>query len=327
MSVYSRISLIDLSPFHIGRGTDNYDTSSCEISSDMLVSALASMRAENGKTGDLSKFIDSFILSSAFPFYGKHYFLPRIPGKINVTIKGSDESTYRKLLKNIKYIEDKLWMELMTSKESIDIDKGQLKGDYLLASTIPDFKEPIKHVVMQRVKVPQDNSKESEPFYFEWNFVRSDSGLYCLLKCDDDTKPEILSLFEQLGVSGIGSDKNIGGGHFKISSDSYEIPDMESTNAKVLLSTYIPSQDELNNLNLSSSKYELILRGGYMAGSECEEFRHLHRKSVYMFNTGSKFKTSADIKGIVVDLAPDWNDPRMHPVYRSGKAFTVNINI
>ena len=93
----------------------------------------------------------------------------------------------------------------------------------------------------------------------------------------------------------------------------------------MLLSLYIPTEGELGLLNLPESKYELVLRGGYMAGSNEEDFKHLRKKSVYALSVGSIFPTMAKLSGKIVDLKPAWNDERMHPVYRSGKPFLVPI--
>ena len=46
-----------------------------------------------------------------------------------------------------------------------------------------------------------------------------------------------------------------------------------------------------------------------------------------MFNVGSVFASTQSIVGKVVDLKPEWNDDKMHPVFRSGKPFVVPKNI
>lgn len=93
----------------------------------------------------------------------------------------------------------------------------------------------------------------------------------------------------------------------------------------MLLSLYIPSEEEIKELNLQQAKYEIIRRGGYMAGSQIEDFRHLLKKSIYMFNTGSVFLCTNQIEGKIVNLQPDWNDADMHPVYRSGRPMYIPI--
>ena len=74
MATYTIIKLKNLSPLHIGTGKENYDFSAAELQSDTLSAALAAIRAQKGKTDDLAEFLDSFKLSSAFPFIDNHFF-------------------------------------------------------------------------------------------------------------------------------------------------------------------------------------------------------------------------------------------------------------
>ena len=85
--------------------------------------------------------------------------------------------------------------------------------------------------------------------------------------------------------------------------------------------------DETGFLNLSQSKYTLLLRGGYMAGSREESLRHLRKKSIYAFGVGSVFLTTQPLKGKIVDLRPNWNDERMHTVLRSGRPFCLPVKL
>jgi hypothetical protein len=65
-----------------------------------------------------------------------------------------------------------------------------------------------------------------------------------------------------------------------------------------------------------------------MAGSQENDFWHLRKKSVYMFGVGTILKSTETLKGKIVDLRPaEYNDSRMHPVYRSGKPFVVPVKI
>ena len=143
------------------------------------------------------------------------------------------------------------------------------------------------------------------------------------LSSDED----ILALFKQLGEVGLGTDKNIGGGKFEIEVAQLSISEVNTANAIMLLSLFIPTEKELPRLNLPNSRYELLQRGGYIAGSQDVMFRHLRKKSVYMFNIGSVFSTTIPIRGRVIDLRPDWQDKQLHPVFRSGKPFVVPIKM
>jgi CRISPR type III-A-associated RAMP protein Csm4 len=127
----------------------------------------------------------------------------------------------------------------------------------------------------------------------------------------------------------LGTDKNVGGGKFEVdrNTERVDFDFVESANASMLLSLYIPTEQEVGMLNLPESRYELVIRGGYMAGSDEEDFKHLRKKSVYAFSVGSIFPTTTKLSGKIVDLKPSWNDERMHPVYRSGKPFFVPIKV
>ena len=217
----------------------------------------------------------------------------------------------------------------MISGAKIEVDTTQLHGAFLSSASNLDFSLPMNHAGNQRVMVPRADNRDAIPFTFEWTYFRqgeNGSGLYCLIDAKPETKEEIISLFEILGSLGIGSDKTVGGGQFEVVSDEVELPIVKG-NGKMILSSYIPTDEEISKLNLQNSSYSIIKRGGFMAGSSSEKNRHLRRKTIYMFEAGSVFPTQIELKGKVVDLAPEWNANDIHPVYRSGRPLCVNINI
>ena len=175
--------------------------------------------------------------------------------------------------------------------------------------------------------MPRNDGADAEPFFFDWTYYQENAGLYCLLNAHDTMIGELLDLFQLLGENGLGTDKNVGGGKFEVDRNTERVnfDFVESANASMLLSLYIPTEQEVDLLKLHDSSYELTLRGGYMAGSHEEDFRHLWKKSVYAFSVGSIFPTTAKLCGKIVDLKPSWNDERIHSVYRSGKPFFVPI--
>lgn len=328
MALLTRIKLKNMSPLHIGTGRDSYDISSPTLSSDVLSSALASVRVMMGKSNDINEFLRTFTISSAFPYDHDNYFLPRPNGRLNIRVKNLEESEYRKKLKKLRYISEPVWNRLAKG-ELVEIDQDQLYGEFLINNPVKDYKVPMTRISNQRVSVPRGDDHDATPFMFEWTFFRhgeTESGLYCLIDCDRAVKDEIISLFQTLGTLGIGSDRTVGGGHFEIEVDEVESPHIEG-NAILLLSTYIPQEDEIGELNLSNSNYSLIKRGGFMAGSSKENFRHLRKKTVYMFDTGSVFLTKNALKGTIVNLAPEWKESETHPVYRSGRPLYINIKM
>jgi CRISPR type III-A-associated RAMP protein Csm4 len=325
MATYTIFKLKNLTPLHIGTGKENYDFSADDLQSDTISAALAAIRALQGKSDDIEQFLNSFTISSAFPYSSEHYFLPKMQGKLNVEVKDVNKDEKRKELKKIKYIEIPLW-ERLSANEQLKVADNQLQKKFLLANAL-EFIQPAKSQVMQRVTVPRSDGQDAEPFYFDWTYFNAKGGLYFLINASTEVEEELLDLFEQLGEAGIGTDRNIGGGKFEVEKDTIEIKDQPKANATMLLSLFVPTKQELEKIYLTNSRYQLLLRGGFMAGSVEEDFRHLRKKSVYMFGVGSVFPIKETLQGKVVNLTPEWNDERMHPVYRSGKPFYLPVTI
>jgi CRISPR type III-A-associated RAMP protein Csm4 len=324
MPTFNVIKLKNLTPLHIGTGKEHYDFSATDLHSDTLSAALAALRTQQGKT-DVEDFLNSFTLSSAFPFFEKTCFLPKLQGKIRVEVEDKKEEEYRKELKKLKFIAADLWSSLVQGN-TLKVKQGQLQKEFLVPSETT-FDKPCQSQVNQRVSVPRADNQDAEPFFFNWTYFNEKAGLYVLTDATGEKFDELKRLFELLGETGLGTDRNVGGGKFEVEGMTLSLPDVANTNHTLLLSLFIPTEDELQGLNLQSARYELLLRGGYMAGSNIEGFRHLRKRSIYMFNVGSLFPTTQALKGKVVNLAPAWNDERMHPVFRSGRPFQLKVKI
>lgn len=325
MATYTIVKLKNLTPLHIGTGKENYDFSADDLQSDTISAALAAIRAQSGKSNDIESFLNSFSISSAFPYSASHYFLPKAQGKINVEVEGSNKEAKRKELKKIKYIEIPLWEKLIFN-EQVAVKEHQLQQNYLLANA-SEFSHPAKSHVMQRVTIPRGDGQDAEPFYFDWTYFNQEGGLYFFVDAKQEVVEEIVELSKLLGDAGLGTDRNVGGGKFEAEAETIEIHDNPKSNATMLLSLYVPTKQELEKIELTNSRYQLLIRGGYMAGSTEEDFRHLRKKSIYMFGVGSVFLTKETLQGKVVNLTPVWNDTRMHPVFRSGKPFYLPVTI
>ena len=324
MATYTLVKFKNMTPLHMGTGKENYDFSATMLQSDTLYSALAAIRVQMDANTDVETFLDSFVVSSAFPYAGDCYFLPKPQGRVDISVIDGDEYISRKKLKKLKFLESSLWNKII-SGEKTEVKQAQLQGSFLLKTSDEDFDRPYLSLVNQRVTVPREEGLDAEPFFFEWTYFHENAGFYCLLDVPNEKREEIIQLFRLLGEAGIGTDRNVGGGKFEVETSQLTLPEVPSANASMLLSLYLPKKEEMEYLNLDDSKYELLLRGGYISGSSFEDFIHLRKKSVYMFNYGSIFRTTQPLKGKVVDLRPEWNDGRLHPVMRSGKPFVIPI--
>ena len=167
-----------MSPLHMGTGKENYDFSASHLHSDTLSAALAAMKVRHDGAEGVKEFLDSFVISSAFPYMDNHFFLPRPLGKIDVKINDCDEYISRKKLKAIKFIELDLWSNLIAGKQTT-VSISQLKNGFLLSKNM-DFRQPYKSSVHQRVTVPRMDGQDAEPFFFDWTFFEQNAGLYCL---------------------------------------------------------------------------------------------------------------------------------------------------
>lgn len=325
MAVYTIIKLKGLTPLHMGTGKENYDFSASCLHSDTISAALTAMKARYDGSSGLEDFIGSFTVSSAFPYVNNLLFLPRPLGNIDVKVSDCEEYVSRKKLKAVRYIEQSLWNDLIVGKQ-LSITSEQLKSGFMLPQT-DSFKIPCKSVVNQRVAIPREEGKDAEPFFFDWTFFEKDAGLFCLTDASGNKLDELVRLFCLLGENGIGTDKNVGGGKFYVETATVSVPDVCDTEKGMLLSLYIPTEEEINSsVDLDNSRFELCERGGYIAGSNEYELWHLRKRSVYMLCVGSVLKYKEKLVGKVVDLCPtDYNDSRLHPVYRSGKPFIVPI--
>ncbi len=318
MAEYRIIKLNNLSPLHIGTGTENYYTSAANLQSDTVSSALAAVGIQSGimKAEETLDFLTSFKISSAFPYCGNNFYLPISNGKIQLD-NPDYEKKHRKELKKMKFL------------KAEDPFPVWAAGKKLKTKTIQDNNSTsgVQTMVSQRVTI-KDNM--STPFFFEWSFYQHNCGLYFIIDSDERTFETVFKRFEILGEFGIGTDKNIGGGKFTPIKEELELPDVKNPDATMVLSSYIPTKDEFNQLNLENSNYQLIKRGGFIAGSNNEDFRHLRKKSIYMFSAGSVFATTESIIGKIEDLMPNNLPPEykdMHPVYRSGRTLTLKIKM
>ncbi len=327
MSRYKVVKFKNLSPIHIGKGRESYDVAASGfLQSDTISAALAALRAQRGKT-DVESFLNSFTISSAFPFDGDLLFLPKANGKLNVIVPNKEENEYRKQLKKIEFVALPLWTRLANG-EQLQVECSQLQGEYLVDKPVDDYDSPSKRVLHQRVLVPRMDGEDARPFSFEWQFFRKDAGLYCILSMNDEAQfAELLDLFKELGEQGVGSDRNIGGGHFDVEVDEILLPEVAKANAVLSLSLYLPTEAELEQLALDNSKYQLVRRGGYMAGSSNDVAKRFRKNTVHMFTVGSVFATQTVPEGKVVELTPPIaNAMSLHPVYRSGRSLFVKVN-
>jgi CRISPR-associated protein Csm4 len=344
----TKFSLIRLkfhSPLHLSKGKADYDSSldvlhSDTIKSAIFVAALELYGIEITKNQiataieNKNAFLDSFVISSAFPYYKESYFFPKsITTK--VSIEGNDEMKNRKKEKKIKWLDQTYFSKSLQGKLE-KVSEKAVSGAYLSDIFEKDQNpEIIKSEVMQRVTIPRDGS-DAKPFYMDRLFFGENAGMFFLIDFHNETyKQQVLNALTLLGENGFGTDRNVGNGNFSYEQATVELTLPESTKAtmQMNLSLYCPEEKtefpKIISKEDTKTAYSLVKRGGWLANPQEDKHRSLRKKSIYMFAEGSVFnvaETSLKLKGKLVNLKPEgdvFTNP--HPIWRDGRAIFVPI--
>lgn len=325
MATYSVVKLNFTSPLHIGIGLgDHYDSAGNLLHSDTISGAIASAFCHIEGDANLVRFMESYRLSSAFPFTQGSLFIPKPSLKLNLGFEGENKYAHNKRLKKIEYIDHVLFSKL-ASGEKLVITEGQLSknGKFLFPGQAGSM--PYQDEVMQRVVVPRAGG-DATPFYFERRFFNEGCGLYFIFEVAKEFENSFKTSLFWLGATGFGTDKSVGNGLFNAEFSEITIDSSVTANRLMTLSLFCPVKEEISKEILDESIYSLIQRGGFIAGTTADEFRHLRKKSIYMFSEASLFKTDR-LAGKIENVRPEWNDPKLHPVYKDGRTFTIPVNL
>lgn len=337
MHLMEIIKLHFKTPLHIGSGKDELDKSALVYHSDSLKSALyATGLPFFSSWEDQSNFFSEFNISSCFPYLNDELFLPRPFGLMRLKFWKNDVATENdkigKKAKKIAYLANgifKKWAE--DPNQELDFDEKNISSDgSFIFSDIDKVGIIYQSQVQQRVKVSLKNDENSRPFYIDRIYFTAKGGLYFIAQFKNESiRRQVLQALHLLGDIGIGTDRTVGNGLFTFNEREdilpYEMPGKKKLDKKVNLGLYIPKKDEINKIDLSNSSWQLIKRGGYMAGSSNEAFRHLRKNNIYFFSEGSSFYTKEELNGKCVDLRPDWNDESLHPLWRDGQSLFMNL--
>lgn len=324
MAKFNVLKMNFFSPLHIGQGvTESYGRSGRILHSDTLSGALASIYSDQYPCEDLKLFMESYKLSSAYPYVRDSLFFPK--PMINLPFSAVSESlNLNKRIKSLEYFDQESFESILLGNE-LKLDKNQLAGNgkYFLFSPLHGFIPPFTSEVIQRVAVPRGEGGDASPFYFERLTFNQDCGFWFFYEVTSEFRQKFLECMFILGENGVGTDRTVGNGQFSISFDTIDIKLPVTDKYHLGMSLVWPTEMDIKNCQLANSSYLLKKRGGFIAGSSDVKYRHLRRKSVYMFLEGSVFNGA--LEGKIDDLRPEWNDEHLHSVWRDGRAFSLPI--
>lgn len=304
---------------HIGRGAEELDKTATVYGSDALKSALFAVGLQYYPQWALTPdvFFNGFRISSAFPWCGDEYFLPK-PGDMRFKFEHNNDLAEAKMAKKITYISASQFRTWASHTAPIHVKDSQVgDGSFLFAGTGKKF---LHAIVQQRVQIPLRYDGETRPYYFERLLFEENSGLYFLISFEDETlKPKVMHALHMLGDLGIGTDRTVGNGQFEIQSIApFQMP-AGKDGRQMAIGLYLPTEEEIANIDLTQSSWSLTKRGGYIAGASLTEHRSLRKNNIYFFGEGSTFTATKLLSGLYVNLQPAWGGSTMHPVWRCGR--------
>ncbi len=327
MTTFKIYKLHFTSPLHIGDAREDYGSSRQTIDSDTMYAALTSCLAKLGRTIPEDGFLGCTI-SSLFPFYQKSpsenavLFLPKpLKQKLpNISVE------HRKRLKKVQWLDASSFSDVLNGHPLFENESelSYAQGKYYSKDRIDT--EFMYSQVSQRVTVSWDFIKPTTPFYMDRIWFHDYSGLYFMVEGDDNTIKPALDLLQE---EGIGTDRNVGNGHFVYEEDELSLNLPESAEFSMSLSSFIPdSRSQLADMMDSDEvAYELHRCGGWITTAP---YNSLRKNVIHTFLPGSVFRyDSSDqhILGRIIDLNPGIQFDRKvdHPVWRCGKSIFVPI--
>lgn len=353
------------SAFHIGERGIGLEETSLVLHSDTLFSALCLALRELGE--DLDGFLTGynrwkggmlvngrqtpFRLSSAFPFAGSVYFLPRPLLAIHGLDQVSDPRL-GKIVKKTAFVSKSLFESLVASRdvsaELVQASQGakgttQIRQELLLQdgrawvtaperAALENYIEPESGKIRLWVQETQPRvtvdrrTNRSQVYAAGRVRFRPGAGFFTLVDYQEPGwRPKVEKALRILGETGIGGERSSGHGQFELQVDDEFVLSEPGSRADgfTSLALYWPAQPEVTAGVLENASYQLLNRRGWMASPDA---MNLRRKSVRMLVEGSVFQQRPD--GALVDVKPDDPPtPLPHDVWRYGLAFPVACRI
>ncbi len=302
-------------PFHLNPAGDTQEKTETAVSSDMLISALAACHTKLYGNFCTDFFSGKMLVSSLFPFYKDTLFFPAplFQFKHGKTLP----SQYKKISK-LKYLDFSLWSKVIQG-ETLDTGDVHSLGIFGIS--------PSKQTEIPPFFLVEDVQRlGKDPFYFSQVRLHPDAGMFFLFQVDAEIEPRFKACLRLLGDEGIGGDRTVGKGLFEIIRETdIHIPDVDTPHI-MNLSFFIPSPDDVQNMDLNRSFYRLQhKRGWYIT----HKFLNLKKKGIFGFSEGSVFFTRGALTGKIAVLLKkeEIKSPTLSPfdVLRSGLLFGIPV--
>lgn len=312
---------------HLGdHRPDDYGSSLDYLPSDSLHAALLAMQARMGRPVPGAEG-PGYQLSSAFPFAtvaGRVvYFFPKPLIKANL---GNQAIDYAKKLKKARWL-DADYLGRVLRAEYLDFGgerQPHLQGSYVSARHFPANFSLLHSQPRQRVTVPRYGSEDANPFISDVRFFAEGAGLFFLFQGNATAQATMEASLTLLSHEGLGTDRNIGNGHFTYTVDNLHIQAPMIGEYGTNLGLFCPvDQPQLQTmLDDPQTAYRTIRRGGWITTSGGLGRR---KRSITMFEEGCILRTREAVAGRpAIDLSPPGYS---HPVWRNGQTIFLPVKV
>lgn len=257
-------------------------------------------------------------LTSSFPFVGDEFFFP----KPLSFYKEPEDYAERKRFKKVRFVSEKLWKEILSGKE-IDLKQGKYQG-ILWYEKMP--KSELFSTLIERPRVTVDRVTTAPTlFSSDEAFYDENAGFFFLAEfSSNDAKSIFTTALRLLADEGIGADRSVGKGWFVVDESSYQLPQVQSSSAFLLLSLYTPAENEISLIDAEKSFYEIVERSGWVTSFGGMTLR---RRKVRAFSEGSVlYFRQGEPKGQIYETLSA-QQTLTHNVYRNLQAFAISIKI
>jgi len=297
------------SPLHVGFREEFLESTEDYIHSDTLFSAFCNsyllFYGEKKLNELLEKFKTGqppFLISSSFYWIGNELYFP-IP---------LNQFPAEKEFKKVKFIDMTNFEKIREGKKIEELMKSED-----IEKLNKDLSSAIQRNIIPRVRINRLN-KKTEYFHFSEITFSQNSGLFFLVEFKESSfQKEFDAVLNLLGDEGLGGDRTVGKGLFKVvEKKKIEFKTFSDEDSFVLLSLTYPKEEEIKYLR--DGFYEIISREGYIFSPFGKTLR---RKSIRMVKEGAVVRK--EIKGEIVEVTP--REFKRHPVYRYGLAFSLSF--
>ena len=304
---------------HIGTDSGRLDETLMSMYSDTFYSAIYNEYVKLYSDEELLELTrdNKFLVSDLLPYKNTDETLFYIPKPIlDVNTKSMEklETAERKKIKKMEFIP--------INKLSNYIDFIKKEIDFPTIDT--NFG---KTELYSKNKITRD-TEDNEIYNIEIFKFLERAGLYFLVNLPEEFIMKFDKVLESLTFTGIGGKKSVGYGSFEIlEKKEIKFDDnyfgkylFNEGNYNILLSSYIPEENNIVNLKEKENYYKLIKRSGFVNNSQYND-TPIKRKQIYMISSGSilNFKPV----GKLVDL----NIRGKHSIYRLGKPIVLGVEI